>query len=126
MSRRLRLDAEMVRRGLVAQSGRGGARDRRATVLVNGAVADKPARLVDPGDAVVLQGPPARFVSRGGEKLDAALDAFGIDVAGRRVLDAGASTVGSPTACCSAAQPTWWRSTSATASCIRRSATISG
>ena len=38
--------------------------------------------------------PPARFVSRGGEKLDAALDAWAIDVRGRRVLDAGASTGG--------------------------------
>ncbi len=63
-------------------------------VLVNGAVADKPARMIDPGDAVVIQGPRPRFVSRGGEKLDAALDAFGIDVERRRVLDAGASTGG--------------------------------
>ena len=46
-------------------------------VLVNGSLADKPARLVDPGDAVVLQGPPPRFVSRGGDKLDAALESFG-------------------------------------------------
>ena len=35
-----------------------------------------------------------RFVSRGGEKLDAALDRFAIDVSGRRALDAGASTGG--------------------------------
>lgn len=39
-------------------------------------------------------GDPRRFVSRGGEKLDGALDAFGIDVAGMRALDAGASTGG--------------------------------
>lgn len=63
-------------------------------VLVNGAVADKASRQVDPADAVVVEGPPARFVSRGGEKLDGALDAFGIDVTGLRVLDAGASTGG--------------------------------
>jgi 23S rRNA (cytidine1920-2'-O)/16S rRNA (cytidine1409-2'-O)-methyltransferase len=63
-------------------------------ILVNGSVADKPARLVDPADAVVVQSPPSRFVSRGGDKLDAALDRFGIDVAGKRVLDAGASTGG--------------------------------
>jgi 23S rRNA (cytidine1920-2'-O)/16S rRNA (cytidine1409-2'-O)-methyltransferase len=43
---------------------------------------------------VVVEGPPPRFVGRGGEKLDAALDHFGVDVAGRRVLDAGASTGG--------------------------------
>ena len=63
-------------------------------VLVNGTLADKSSRQVDPADAITIQGPPARFVSRGGEKLDAALEAFGIDVAGMRVLDAGASTGG--------------------------------
>ncbi len=61
---------------------------------MNGAVADKPARLVAPGDAVIVSGPPPRFVGRGGEKLDAALAAFGIDVAGQRALDVGASTGG--------------------------------
>ncbi len=39
-------------------------------MLVDGAVAVKVARLVAAGDAVVVEGPPARFVSRGGEKLD--------------------------------------------------------
>ena len=63
-------------------------------MLVNGTVADKSSRQVDPADAIVIEGPPARFVSRGGEKLDAALDAFAIDVTGRRALDAGASTGG--------------------------------
>ena len=63
-------------------------------VLVNGAVADKSSRLVDPADAVIVDAPPARFVSRGGEKLSAALEGFGLDVSGRRVLDAGASTGG--------------------------------
>src|SRR5439155_24133206 len=41
-----------------------------------------------------LERPARRFVSRGGEKLEAALDRFGIDVVGRRALDAGASTGG--------------------------------
>ena len=43
---------------------------------------------------MTIDAPPARFVSRGGEKLAAALDGFGVDVGGRRVLDAGASTGG--------------------------------
>jgi 23S rRNA (cytidine1920-2'-O)/16S rRNA (cytidine1409-2'-O)-methyltransferase len=43
---------------------------------------------------VVVLGPGPRFVGRGGEKLDAALEAFAIDVSGRRALDAGASTGG--------------------------------
>ncbi len=94
MSARRRLDAELVRRGLVA--GRGEATEAVAEqrVLVNGAVADKPARLVAAGDALVVTGPPPRFVGRGGEKLDAALTHFDIDVTGRRVLDVGASTGG--------------------------------
>lgn len=63
-------------------------------VLVNGSVADKPARQVAPADAVVVDGPPARFVGRGAEKLEHALEVFGVDVSGLRVLDAGASTGG--------------------------------
>jgi len=63
-------------------------------VTVGGAIADKPARLVGAGDAINIEGPARRFVSRGGEKLDAALSAFDIDVRGTRVLDAGASTGG--------------------------------
>ena len=61
---------------------------------MNGAMADKASRQVDPSDAIVVEGPPARFVSRGGEKLDGALTAFEIDVRGLYVLDAGASTGG--------------------------------
>jgi 23S rRNA (cytidine1920-2'-O)/16S rRNA (cytidine1409-2'-O)-methyltransferase len=66
--------------------------DRR--VLVNGAVADKPARQIAPGDQLLIAGPPARFVGRGALKLDHALDVFGIEVTGLRALDAGASTGG--------------------------------
>jgi 23S rRNA (cytidine1920-2'-O)/16S rRNA (cytidine1409-2'-O)-methyltransferase len=68
-------------------------------VLVGGAPADKPARMVAPDEALAVEGPPRRFVSRGGEKLDAALEAFAVEVAGRSVLDAGAST-GGFTDCC--------------------------
>jgi 23S rRNA (cytidine1920-2'-O)/16S rRNA (cytidine1409-2'-O)-methyltransferase len=63
-------------------------------VLVAGSLATKPARMVDAAEPVELLGPPPRFVGRGGEKLDAALDRFAVDVGGRRCLDAGASTGG--------------------------------
>ena len=63
-------------------------------VRVGGAPADRSARMVSPAEAIVVAGAPARFVSRGGDKLDAALDAFAVPVAGRRALDAGASTGG--------------------------------
>ncbi len=63
-------------------------------VLVAGSVADKPSRLVAPDEPVELSGAPPRFVSRGGEKLAAALDRFALDPTGLRALDAGASTGG--------------------------------
>jgi 23S rRNA (cytidine1920-2'-O)/16S rRNA (cytidine1409-2'-O)-methyltransferase len=66
----------------------------RGAVLVGGSVADKPARLVAGSESLLVRGPARRFVSRGGDKLDAALSYFGIDVAGLRCLDAGASTGG--------------------------------
>ena len=61
---------------------------------MGGAVADKASRLIAPGEPLSLAGEPSRFVSRGGEKLDAALARFAIEVRGRRALDAGASTGG--------------------------------
>jgi 23S rRNA (cytidine1920-2'-O)/16S rRNA (cytidine1409-2'-O)-methyltransferase len=63
-------------------------------VLVGGAPAQKAARLVDPGEALQVIGPRARYVGRGGEKLRAALEGFDIDVRGRSALDAGSSTGG--------------------------------
>ena len=63
-------------------------------MLVGGSTADKPARMVADTDQLVVLGPASPFASRGGEKLDAALRRFEIDVRGRRALDAGASTGG--------------------------------
>jgi 23S rRNA (cytidine1920-2'-O)/16S rRNA (cytidine1409-2'-O)-methyltransferase len=94
MSRRVRLDVEMVRRGLADSRTMAGELIDQRRVLVAGAVAEKASRQVAPGDAVVVTGPAPRFVSRGGEKLDHALERFGLDVSDLRVLDAGASTGG--------------------------------
>ena len=63
-------------------------------VLVGGAIAEKVARQVAPAEPVLVAGPAPRFASRGGEKLDAALGFFELDVLGRLALDAGASTGG--------------------------------
>lgn len=63
-------------------------------VTVGGAPASKPSRLVAPHESVLVAGDPPRFVSRGGEKLAAALDRFAVDPTDARVLDAGASTGG--------------------------------
>jgi len=91
---RRRLDGELVRRGLASSRTEAATTIAAGRVLVNGAVAEKPARLVAAGDALTLSGPPSRFVGRGGDKLDVALDAFAVDVAGQRWLDVGASTGG--------------------------------
>jgi len=91
---RRRLDAELVRRELTTSRTEAQALIAANRVLVNGSIADKSARQVAPGDALVIDGPPARFVGRGADKLDHALDAFGIDVRGLRALDVGASTGG--------------------------------
>jgi 23S rRNA (cytidine1920-2'-O)/16S rRNA (cytidine1409-2'-O)-methyltransferase len=50
--------------------------------------------MVSPSEPIELAGPPRRYVSRGGEKLEGALDEFHIDPSGRRCLDVGASTGG--------------------------------
>ncbi|WP_420436178.1 TlyA family RNA methyltransferase [Candidatus Poriferisocius sp.] len=91
---RRRLDAELVRRGIVASRDRAREAVTSGRVTVNGAVAQKAARLVLPGDALELSGPPDRYVSRGGEKLESALAAFNLDVSGLGCCDVGASTGG--------------------------------
>ncbi|MFO7280444.1 MAG: TlyA family RNA methyltransferase [Thermoanaerobacterales bacterium] len=91
---RRRLDAELVRRGLAASRQRARELIAAGRVTVDGAPALKPSRLVAPHENVQTRGEGPRFVSRAGEKLDAALDRFGVDPRGRRALDAGASTGG--------------------------------
>jgi 23S rRNA (cytidine1920-2'-O)/16S rRNA (cytidine1409-2'-O)-methyltransferase len=97
--RRLRLDAELVRRGLARSREHAGELIAAGRVKVGGAVAAKPATGVTTDVAIVVAEDPDRpdYVSRGGHKLAGALAAFeplGLTVAGRRCLDAGASTGG--------------------------------
>ncbi|MEA2521394.1 MAG: rRNA (cytidine1920-2-O)/16S rRNA (cytidine1409-2-O)-methyltransferase [Actinomycetota bacterium] len=93
MARR-RLDAELVRRGLAASRAEAQEAVRRGLVVIGGAVAVKSATLVGEDQPLGFARAPRRFVSRGGGKLQAALDGFGINVAGAHGLDAGASTGG--------------------------------
>ena len=99
MPRRLRLDAELVRRGLARSREHAAELIAAGRVSVSGAVAGKPATGVTTDVAIVVREDPDRpdYVSRGGHKLAGALEAFepaGLAVAGRRCLDAGASTGG--------------------------------
>ena len=83
-----------MRRGLADSLAAAAALVDDGVVRVQGTRADNPARMVAAGDAVIVEGPPPRFVGRGGDKLDFGLDAFGVRVDGRRALDIGASTGG--------------------------------
>jgi 23S rRNA (cytidine1920-2'-O)/16S rRNA (cytidine1409-2'-O)-methyltransferase len=91
---RVRLDRELVRRGLAPSREAATAAIRDGRVLVAGTVAAKPSTLVSTGDPLALAGPARRWASRGGDKLAPALERLGVPVAGRRCLDAGASTGG--------------------------------
>jgi 23S rRNA (cytidine1920-2'-O)/16S rRNA (cytidine1409-2'-O)-methyltransferase len=96
-SKRVRLDQLIVERGLAESRSRAQALLLGGRVRVgagDGARFDrKPGDLVDPATVVDVAAPEP-YVSRGGHKLAAALDAFGVDPAGRVCLDVGASTGG--------------------------------
>jgi 23S rRNA (cytidine1920-2'-O)/16S rRNA (cytidine1409-2'-O)-methyltransferase len=90
-----RIDAVLAERGLFPSrsAAAGAVRAGEVRVGEDGPVALRPSQLVDPeADFRVDEGP--RFVSRGGIKLDNALETLGIDVTGRDCLDIGASTGG--------------------------------
>jgi len=92
---RTRLDTLLVERGLFDSRTRAAAAVMAGEVRLgeDGPLADKPGQLVQ-GDAALVVAPGTEFVSRGGQKLANALDAFGIDPSGRSCLDVGASTGG--------------------------------
>jgi 23S rRNA (cytidine1920-2'-O)/16S rRNA (cytidine1409-2'-O)-methyltransferase len=93
MVARVRLDQLLVQRSLAPSRERAQALILAGAVRVDGEVADRAAAPVsDAATITVAQGP--RFVSRGGDKLDAALDELGIEVAGTVGLDVGSSTGG--------------------------------
>ncbi|HET7387083.1 MAG TPA: TlyA family RNA methyltransferase [Nocardioidaceae bacterium] len=102
MTRRQRLDAELVRRGLARSRDHAADLVAAGRVRISGVVATKPATGVGTDVALLVAPDPDRpgepeYVSRGGHKLAGALRSFvplGLRVSGRRCLDAGASTGG--------------------------------
>jgi 23S rRNA (cytidine1920-2'-O)/16S rRNA (cytidine1409-2'-O)-methyltransferase len=90
---KVRLDVMLAERGLAESREKAQALVLAGEVLVNGVKAKKPGQSVPPGaDLQVLQRP--LYVGRGGLKLEAAIDRFKIQVAGRICLDIGSSTGG--------------------------------
>ncbi len=95
MARRARVDAELVRRGLARSRQQAAELIGAGKVRIDGMPAVKPGTAVAASAALtVADGSERGWVSRGAHKLIGALDSFGIEVAGRRCLDAGASTGG--------------------------------
>jgi 23S rRNA (cytidine1920-2'-O)/16S rRNA (cytidine1409-2'-O)-methyltransferase len=93
--KKARIDAVLAERGLFPSRTAAASAVRAGEVRVgrDGPVALRPSQLVEPEAALIVEEGP-RFVSRGGIKLENALDALGIDVGGRDCLDVGASTGG--------------------------------
>ncbi|TCT07270.1 23S rRNA (cytidine1920-2'-O)/16S rRNA (cytidine1409-2'-O)-methyltransferase [Tepidamorphus gemmatus] len=91
---RLRLDEEMVRRGLAPSRSRARDAIRRGCVAVGGRTVDRPSAAVAADAVISVDDPALAWVSRGALKLIAALDAFGFAVEQRVCLDIGASTGG--------------------------------
>lgn len=95
---RRRLDAELVRRRIARSRESAVAMIKEGRVQVGGFVAAKPATVVDEGVSIKVAASPEReWASRGAHKLLGALEAFekeGLSLAGKKVLDAGASTGG--------------------------------
>lgn len=93
-----RIDSEMVRRGIAKSRSAAAHMIEEGRVKLDGQVVMKPARQMDPAQAIVVaQSDDPEYVSRGAHKLAGALDALGEKaprIEGRRVLDAGASTGG--------------------------------
>lgn len=90
---RMRADLLLVARGLAESRAKARAAIEAGGVTANGVLVEKPADMVAEDAALALT-PPHPWVSRGGVKLAAALDAFGVDPTARICLDVGASTGG--------------------------------
>jgi len=93
MTQRVRIDRLLVERGLFESRAKAQAAIEAGLVVANETPVTKASQEL-PADAVLRAEPAHPFVSRGGVKLDAALDHFGFDPAGHICLDVGASTGG--------------------------------
>ena len=89
-----RVDKLLVDRGMTQSRERARALIMAGQVVVSDHVAEKPGQMVPVEAEVRLKGEVLPFVSRGGMKLQKALDEFNIDVTGLIALDVGASTGG--------------------------------
>jgi len=91
---KVRLDKALVDSGLVESRERAKSLIMQGKVLVDGSTVTKAGDMVSTESQIALKGGDIPYVSRGGLKIEAALDAFGVDVSGIVAMDVGASTGG--------------------------------
>ena len=94
MTEKQRLDAELVSRGIIQSRERAKAEIMAGKVYVNGQKADKAGELVTPADNIEFRGEQLKYVSRGGLKLEKAMELYGFCLDGKVCMDVGASTGG--------------------------------
>lgn len=92
--KRERIDKLLIEKGIVPSRERARALILEGKVTVEGSVIDKPGVRVNVDAPVQIRGEDLPYVSRGGKKLEKALESFGIDPEGMIVMDVGASTGG--------------------------------
>ncbi|MBQ3888148.1 MAG: TlyA family RNA methyltransferase, partial [Clostridia bacterium] len=94
MREKTRLDAAVAARGLTESREKAKALIMAGSVYVNGQKESKAGREVLPNDTIEIRGGTLPYVSRGGLKLERALQVFPLDLDGKLCLDVGASTGG--------------------------------
>ncbi|MEW6377525.1 MAG: TlyA family RNA methyltransferase [Thermodesulfobacteriota bacterium] len=92
--RKERIDKLLMERGIVQSRERARALIMTGKVMVGGRIIDKPGTQIEVEATLQIQGEDQPYVSRGGIKLEGALDEFGVDPRGMVVMDVGASTGG--------------------------------
>ena len=94
LKEKIRLDLLLVQRGLVESREKAKRMIMAGLVKVNSQISDKPGHLIPASSEIALENLSLSYVSRGGIKLEAALDRFSVEVKGKTVVDVGASTGG--------------------------------
>jgi len=94
MASKERIDKLLIEKGLVQSPERARALIMEGKITVEGYVIDKPGTNIEVKAEIQIRGEDLPYVSRGGNKLEGALDAFAVDPTGRVILDVGASTGG--------------------------------
>jgi len=92
--KKISLDKILIEKGLAKNLEEAKPLIMAGKVIVNDHMIDKPGTLVDPQLTIRIKGSSSKFVSRGGDKIEAPIDTFSIDIKNKTVIDVGSSTGG--------------------------------